>query len=143
MIKIERQYFLVENPYTEKQSITVYNDYHQLVGELRRKIENYMTEHHFSEEKISDAVIIMKEALFNLLHHNPEYQPVYALIELTISDQGMCILVEDKEPGKIKIRTPKLLSETGRGYMIMNALSKVEILVNKNKRHRIAINLNP
>lgn len=138
---MERVYVLIENPSTEAQSISFFNDFRKVITEVREKVKTYMRQHQFPEEKVADAVIATKEGLINLLHHHPEYEPSFALIEFKISDESAELAIEDRERGKIKRLRRDVLSERGRGYRIMESLVNVKIQTNQDGFHRVILKL--
>ena len=138
---MDRLYLLIENPGTEVQSISSFTDFRSVISEVRRKIETYMINNKFPEDKVADAVIATKEGLINLIHRNPKYEPFFALIEFKISNESIELAIEDRERGKIRKIKCHCLSECGRGYKIMESLANVKIQANEDGFHRVILRL--
>jgi anti-sigma regulatory factor (Ser/Thr protein kinase) len=138
---VEKVYVLIENPCSENQSISFFNDFRSVIAEVRHRLKTYMTRHQFPEDKVASIAIAAKEGLTNLIHHCPEYEPPFALIELKISDESVELAIEDRERGKIRRFRRDILSERGRGYRIMESLVNVKIQTNQDGFHRVILKL--
>jgi len=140
---------LIENPGDAAAQCKILIDTLELTNHFVRQLtKKYMSLHHFSDEKIGDAVIVAGELIKNLIpKHNTTYEPDEVQVEITVSPSQWQLRVRDHQSGiiiphgscPIPDRDIALFDENsvGLGWPLIYKLSKPKILVNEDGKHEV------